>query len=296
MRGGDAARGTKFNVAEFDRCRLIESSFMNTFLAKKMLHQGSSQRVACSLEVASPIYQISPLARKLGAFVALSDDDLAMLDRLHQRRRNFVAGVDLVHQGQADQSAYILAKGWVCSYKILPNGARQIVDFQIPGDFLGLRSVLFRTADHNIEPVTPVEASEVIITDLLDAFARTPRLATAVLWAASRDEAMVVEHLVNLGRRNALERTAHYLLEFGARLKLVGLATRTGYACPLSQYMLADALGLSSVHVNRVLRQLREMGLLTFQKNHVTFDDFDSLVTLADFDKAYLDHDGPLLR
>jgi CRP-like cAMP-binding protein len=238
----------------------------------------------------------SPLARKLGAFVALSDEDLATLDRLHQRRRKFVAGVDLVHQGQSHQSAYILAKGWVCSYKLLPNGARQIVDFQIPGDFLGLRSVLFRTADHNIEPVTKVEASEVIMGDLLDAFARTPRLATAVLWAASRDEAMVVEHLVGIGRRNALERMAHFLLELGARLMLVGLGTKAGYACPLSQYMLADALGLSAVHVNRVLRQLREMGLVTFQRGHVTIDDFAGLVALADFDKAYLDHDGPLLR
>lgn len=242
------------------------------------------------------VVQDSPLARKLGAFVALSDVDLATLDRLHQRRRTFVAGVDLVHQGQTDQSAYILAKGWACSYKLLPNGARQIVDFQIPGDFLGLRSVLFRTADHNIEPITMVEASEVIITDLLDAFANTPRLATAVLWAASRDEAMVVEHLVGIGRRNALERTAHYLLEFGARLMLVGLGTKEGYACPLSQYMLADALGLSAVHVNRVLRQLREMGLVTFQRGRVTIDDFDGLVTLADFDMAYLDHGGPLLK
>jgi CRP-like cAMP-binding protein len=238
----------------------------------------------------------SPLARKLGAFVALSDEDLATLERLHQRRRIFVAGVDLVHQGQTNQSAFILANGWVCSYKLLPNGDRQIVDFQIPGDFLGLRSILFRTADHNIEPVTRVEASEVLITDLLDAFASMPRLATAVLWAASRDEAMVVEHLVGIGRRNALERTAHYLLEFGARLRLVGLATKEGYGCPLSQFMLADALGLSAVHVNRVLRQLREMGLLTFQKGHVTFDNFDGLVELAGFDKAYLDHDGPLLR
>ena len=238
----------------------------------------------------------SPLARKLAAFVALSDADLAMLDRLHQRRRSFVPGVDLVHQGQTDQSAYILAKGWVCSYKLLPSGSRQIVDFQIPGDFLGLRSVLFRTADHNIEPVTTVEASEVLAGDLLGAFAQTPRLATAVLWAASRDEAMVVEHLVGIGRRNALERTAHYLLEFGARLKLVGLGTTEGYDCPLSQFMLADALGLSSVHINRVLRQLREQGLLTFQKGHVTFDDFDALVKFANFDITYLDHDGPLLK
>lgn len=268
---------------------------MDTF-SKSAFHQGALQRVARSYAPVLPVIQSSPFARKLGAFVALSDQDLATLDRLHQRRRNFVAGVDLVHQGQANQSAYILAKGWVCSYKILPNGMRQIVDFQIPGDFLGLRSVLFRTADHNIEPVTEVEASEVLVTDLLDAFSRTPRLATAVLWAASRDEAMVVEHLVDIGRRSALERTAHYLLELGARLKLVGLSTRTGYDCPLSQYMLADALGLSAVHVNRVLRQLREMGLLTYQKGRVTFDDFERLVALADFDKAYLDHDGPLLR
>ncbi len=217
----------------------------------------------------------SPLARKLGNFVALTSVELKVLDDLHGRRRKFSVGRDLVLQGQSDQAAYIVAEGWVCSYKLMKDGSRQVIDFQIPGDFLGLRSVLLRTADHNIEPVTPVEASEVLASDLLDAFSSTPRLATAVLWAASRDEAMVVEHLVGIGRRNAMERTAHFLLELGARLKLVGLATREGYACPLSQYMLADALGLSAVHVNRVLRELRETGLLSFQKGQVTFLDFD---------------------
>ena len=238
----------------------------------------------------------SPLARKLGAFVALSEPELAALAVFHQRRRTFEPGVDLVRQGQLGQLAYILADGWVCSYKLLPSGTRQIVDFQVPGDFLGLRSVLFRTSDHNVEAMTKVEVSEVLPNDLIDAFANTPRLATAVLWAASRDEAMVVEHLVDIGRRNALERTAHFLLELGARLKLVGLGTRQGYACPLSQYMLADALGLSAVHINRVLRQLREEGLLTFRSGQVIFDDFERLVELADFDTAYLDQDGPLLR
>ena len=87
----------------------------------------------------------SPLTRKLSAFVALSSKELAVLERLHQRRRSFVAGRDLVHQGQTDQAAYILASGWVCSYKLQPDGTRQIVDFQIAGDFLGLRSVLLRT-------------------------------------------------------------------------------------------------------------------------------------------------------
>jgi CRP-like cAMP-binding protein len=238
----------------------------------------------------------SPLARKLGAFVALSEPELAALEIFHQRRRSFEPGVDLVRQGQLGQSAYILADGWVCSYKLLPSGTRQIVDFQVPGDFLGLRSALFRTADHNAEAITRVEVSEVSSNDLMEAFAHTPRLATAVLWAASRDEAMVVEHLVDIGRRNALERTAHFLLELGARLKLVGLGSKEGYTCPLSQYMLADALGLSAVHINRVLRQLREEGLLTFRSGQVVFDDFVGLVKLADFDTAYLDQDGPLLR
>ncbi len=238
----------------------------------------------------------TPFARKLGAFVALSDDEMSALDRLHDRRRAFPVGRDMVHQGQTDSSAYILAEGWVCSYKLLSGGARQIVDFQIPGDFLGLRSVLFRTADHNIEPVTRVEASEVLVEDLLDTFRKTPRLATAVLWAASRDEAMVVEHLVGIGRRDARERTAHFLLELGARLKLVGLGSTSGYACPLSQSLLSDALGLSAVHVNRVLRELREDGLVTFQYGQVEIHDLDRLVKLADFDMAYLDHDGPLLK
>lgn len=201
-----------------------------------------------------------------------------------------------MYQGQTHQAAYILAEGWVCSYKLLRDGSRQIVDFQVPGDFLGLRSVLFRTADHNIEPVTKVEASEVLESDLLDAFETAPRLATAVLWAASRDEAMVVEHLVGIGRRNALERTAHFLLELSARLMLVGRGTKEGFACPLSQYLLADALGLSAVHINRVLRELREDGLLTFQRGQVTIHNFDKLVKLAEFDQAYLDQGGPLLR
>jgi CRP-like cAMP-binding protein len=184
----------------------------------------------------------------------------------------------------------------VCSYKLLSGGGRQIVDFQIPGDFIGVRSLLLRTSDHSIEALTRIEVSEVSASELIDAFAKAPRLATAVLWAVSRDEAMVVEHLVGIGRRNALERTAHFLLEIGARLRLVGLGSSAGYACPLSQYQLADALGLSAVHLNRVLRQLREMGLLTFRDGEVVYDDFRRLVNLVAFDMTYLDQEGPLLR
>lgn len=239
--------------------------------------------------------QIKPLARKLGAFVALSEVELSVLEGLHERRRTFVAGRDLVHQGQTDQATYILISGWACSYKLLEDGQRQIVDFQIPGDFIGLRSVVLHISDHSVEPVTDIEVTEVHVSDLFRAFAETPRLATAVLWAASRDEAMVVEHLINIGRREAEVRVAHFLLELCARLTLVALGSKAGYACPLTQYLMADALGLSSVHVNRVLRKLREAGMVTFRDGFVTFDDYDRLVEFADFEMTYLDQAGPLL-
>ncbi len=234
--------------------------------------------------------------RKLSAFVALSDDELAALERLQQRHRSFVAGRDLVQQGQSKQAAYILSAGWVCSYKLQMDGSRQIVDFQIPGDFLGLRSVLLHTSDHSVEPITDILAAEILVDDLLETFAQTPRLATAILWAGSRDEAMVVEHLVDIGRRDADARMGHFLLELGARLTLIGMGCKEGYACPLTQYHFADALGLSAVHVNRVLRQLREDGLVTFRDGKVTFHDHDRLAELAEFDPEYLDQDGPLLK
>lgn len=242
------------------------------------------------------IIETRPLARKLGAFVALSKAELLVLERLHKRRRTFVAGRDLVHQGQADHAAYILLSGWACSYKLLHDGQRQIVDFQILGDFLGLRSVVLHVSDHSIEPITDIEVTEVHGSDLFEAFAETPRLATAVLWTASRDEAMVVEHLVGIGRRGAAERMAHFLLELGARLSLVGMGDRAGYDCPLTQYLIADALGLSAVHVNRVLRQLREQGMVTFREGRVTFDNYDRLAEFADFELSYLDQVGPLLK
>jgi CRP-like cAMP-binding protein len=228
--------------------------------------------------------------------MSLTDQELDALRGLDPRSRTFVAGRDLVHQGQTDQSAYIIEEGWVASYKLLEDGARQIIDFQIPGDFLGLRSVLLGTSDHSVEPLVDIKAFEVLATDLINAFAQSPRLAAAILWAASRDEAMVVEHLVSLGRRSAEERLAHFLLELGARLSLIGMGTSSGYSCPLTQYHLADALGLSAIHVNRVLRRMREHGLLTFQDGHVTFDDYDSLVRLAGFDPVYMDMDFPIIK
>ncbi len=232
--------------------------------------------------------QNSPFARKLSAYLELSGPDLAALSDVYDRRRKFPAGQDLISQGQENSSAFILMKGWACSYVLLEDGSRQIIAFHIAGDTLGLRSILFRGSDHNVEAITNIEASEVLISDLASAFGRSTEMATAILWSASRDVSALVANLVGLGRRSAAERIAHCLLELATRLHEVDLCDMHSFDCPLSQYQLADALGLSAVHVNRVLRELHESGLMTFQKRRVTLDDFDGLVAFAQFDRTYL--------
>jgi CRP-like cAMP-binding protein len=236
----------------------------------------------------------SALLRKLNCFLPLGRDEIAALARLESRRQPVTAGAELVHEQQAGHPAYILEQGWACSYKLVPDGGRQVIDFPIPGDVIGLRSVLLRTSDHSISAVTDLTVAEVSAAQMLDTFERLPRLAAAFLWAASRDEAMVVEHLVNIGRRTALVRTAHFLVELGLRLQLVGLGSPATYDCPLNQYLLADALGLSAIHVNRTLRQLRERGLLTFREGRIEIQDLPRLRQLAGHHSGYMDQGNGL--
>ncbi len=228
------------------------------------------------------------LTRKLSAFLPLSPEEQGRLAELQSKPFKVKRGKQLVHEGQSGHQALILQSGWGCSYKLLPNGSRQIISFPVAGDCVGLRSVLLRTADHSFSALTDAVVSTVDSGRILQTFNEFPRLGVAILWAASRDEAMVVEHLVSVGRRNAIERTAHFFMELAERLSLVGLASETEFKCPLSQYVLADALGLSAIHVNRVLRQLRERDLLTVQRGKVEIYDLNGLRKLAGYRGGYL--------
>jgi len=234
-------------------------------------------------------YPADALARKLSAFETLGPEELRMLDGLQQARTRIAAGKEVVYEGQHHHAAYILRSGWACSYKRLRDGSRHIIDIQIPGDFLGLRSLLLRRSDHSFVTITDVELSRISADQALTVLREAPRLATALLWAASRDEAMVVEHLVGISRRDAFERTTHFLLELGARLKLVGYGTGDSYPCPVSQSILADTLGMTAIHLNRVLRQLREARLIFFREGTVVFPDMARAAELTGFDRAYLD-------
>ena len=230
----------------------------------------------------------SILAKKLNTFLPLSSMDLEYLAEMQSAPIKVKRGKHLIQQGQTGHKAFVLQSGWACSYKDLSNGKRQIISFPIAGDCVGLRSVLLRTADHSFSALTDAVVSPVAGTDIVKCVTEYPRLGAALLWAASRDEAMVVEHLVNIGRRSAIERTAHFFMELAERLNLVGLASEAEFDCPLSQFVLADALGLTAIHVNRVLRQLRERDLLTLQKGTIKIHDLNRLRKLAGFEGGYL--------
>jgi CRP-like cAMP-binding protein len=232
--------------------------------------------------------QLSILAKKLSTFLPLTPQELKCLAEMQSVQVAVKRGKQLTQEGQTGHKAFVLQAGWACSFKDLPSGSRQIISFPIAGDCVGLRSVLLKTADHSFSALTDAVVSPVEGMHIMKCVTEYPRLGAALLWAASRDEAMVVEHLVNIGRRSAIERTAHFFMELAERLNLVGLATEAEFKCPLSQYVLADALGLTPIHINRVLRQLRERDLLTLQKGSVRIHDLDGLRKLAGFQGGYL--------
>lgn len=232
---------------------------------------------------------ISVLERKLASVATLSGNERTLLATLEAKSR-YVAGKELVDLGaEAGGSTWLIGNGWVYSYALLADGRRQIIGFHVAGDLIGRGGQLTTGGRHLY-----ATASDCVLCTLdqaaLDEILRgRTSLAEALRWAAARDAAIIEQHLVSIGRRSAAARLVHLLLEVGARLEAVQLADPGGYRCPLTQEVIADALGLTNVHVNRLLRRLRDQGLLTFVRGFVTFEDKDRLMALAEYDPAYLD-------
>jgi CRP-like cAMP-binding protein len=220
-------------------------------------------------------------ARKIDAVVQLSEMELGFLADLQSASFTLGRGAELRHGGEFPQVAYILQAGWASSFKMLPDGRRQIMTFAAPGDCVGLNSALLRTAEHSLAALTDAVVTRIDAPRLEQMFSEFPYLGTAALWTASRDKAMLV-----VRRRTAIERAARFFLELFDRLTLVGLASQDEFDCPLDRHALADALGLSAIHVSRVLRQLRERGLLTFGGRRVAIHDPIALKTLASYEST----------
>ena len=219
------------------------------------------------------------LVRRLSHLADLSPKDLALIESLADRTEEVQAGTELIREGEALNSPRLLMAGWACRFRTLPDGRRQIFEFILPGDIYGL---CLRPQAIALTPVVIADAgrlSEAVTTGSEN----YPGLTQACYATASLDEAYLLNQLMRVGRQTAYERTAHFILEIHERLSLVGLAGETTVAIPLTQEIMADALGLSVVHLNRTLQQLRRNELIEFKSGLVRLLQPDRLSEIANF-------------
>lgn len=203
---------------------------------------------------------------------------------------------DVLVAGQHYETLFINHDGWLFRYKILHHGARQILDFILPGQIFGMQACLFNTSLYSVSTITDASISAIPF-DMIDSiFERSPRFAKALFWSAACESAILGEHLIDTARRSAYERVSHLLLELFVRLRAVGLTDDTSFHMPLTQELIGDALGLTTVHVNRTLRSLREDKLIAIEGKRVTLVDFEALSLLSNFENLYLHETAHALR
>lgn len=182
----------------------------------------------------------------------------------------------------------LLLDGMMGRVKDLRNGQRQITELHVPGDFVDLHSFTLKSLDHGILTLTPCSVALVPHDRLAGITREHPHLARVFWFTTNVDASIQREWTVSLGRRSAIERMAHLFCELRVRLGLVGLADDSGYALQLTQGELSECLGLTPIHINRVLKQLREADVVEFRGGRVTIRDWAALQRIADFDPAYL--------
>ena len=235
------------------------------------------------------------LALRLQAFTRLSQDDLAAIDQLAKRGlRDIGARRDLLQEGDPPRVVNLILDGWASRYKTLPDGRRQIVGLFLPGDLCDMNVYLLKQMDHNIGAITALRVAEITREDFERLLARHPRLAEALFWNELVTVAIQREWTLNLGQRSAYERIAHLLCETFLRLRTVGLTSDSMCPFPLTQLDIADASGLTAVHVNRTLQELRRDRLIELQSRILTIPDLEALKSAALFNDNYLhlNHEG----
>jgi CRP-like cAMP-binding protein len=228
------------------------------------------------------------LVRKLGNFAPLTTQDEQVIESIGSSDESFAPGAVIIGEGDAPRSVFVLTEGIACRYRDMPDGRRQIMTFLLPGDMCDLHVFLVGAMDHSISALSPVRLSAIARPRILDLLFNRPRIAAALWWSSLQEEAILRERIVALGRRNAHGRIAYLLCELLWRYQAVGLDLDRVVSLPLSQVDLADTLGLTPVHVNRVLKQLREDGLVALSNRMMTILDLGRLQAIAGFDSSYL--------
>ncbi len=202
--------------------------------------------------------------------------------------KDYPARHHLVRRGEPVDQSMMLVEGYVTRYMDDREGYRQLVSVHIPGDFVDLHGFPTGRLDHDIGTLGPVRMALFDHQTLVGITERHPELTRFLWFATLTDAAMHREWIFRLGRLGADGRLAHFFCELNARLQLVGLAENGRFELPLTQPDLAEACGLTGVHVNRTLRSLREQGLLVFKNGQVEITDHAGLCALAEFESDYL--------
>ena len=230
----------------------------------------------------------NPLIRKLERLAALTLAEKQALEGAVARSRDFPPGVDLIQAGERPTDCTLLLEGWACRYKLVPKGKRQITGFVIPGDLCDLDGLVMGSMDHSVSTLTAAKVALIpreLLSGLMNSY---PAIARA-LWQETLAEAAIArEWVVNVGARPAYGRIAHVLCEMGLRLQAAGLGDRSRFEFPVTQADLADATGMTNVHVNRTLQEMRSDGLLTWTGSEVVIPDWKRLQKAGTFSADYL--------
>lgn len=229
----------------------------------------------------------SPLVAKLETVTDLAADDREALASIITQAKQIRARRNVIREGDKPDFVHLVVQGWAARYKLLPDGSRQITAFLIPGDFCDLHVTVLREMDHSIMTLTPARIA-FISRAAMDNLTERPRLVRAFWWTTLVDEAVLRAWVVNVGRRDAQQAIGHLICELYVRMRNVGLVTDHSFELPLTQEEIGDALGLTPVHVNRVLQRMRSDGLITFRKGSVTIHEYRTLEKASGFNANYL--------
>lgn len=239
-------------------------------------------------------YAGPPVALKLQAFTKLSAEDREALDRVSKRVRVVEPRRDLIREGDKPTHVHLTLQGWAARYKTLPDGKKQIVGLFVPGDFCDLNVYILKAMDHSIGAVTRLKVAAIAPEEMDELTSKYPRVTQALLWQELVTAATHREWMLNMGQRSAYERLAHLFVELYMRLRTVGLTHNGTCDFPLTQTDLAEATGLTSVHVNRMLQDLRRDGLIELERKQLRIPDLPRLMDVSMFNPNYLhlDHEG----
>ena len=237
---------------------------------------------------------MTALALRLEAFTRLSSEDKAVLAKVSKTSRVIPPRRDLIREGENPKYIHLMLDGWACRYKTLPDGRRQIVAFFVPGDFCDLNVYVLRQMDHSIGAITRLSVADISRDEMDRLTANYPRITQALWWEALVNTAIQREWTLNVGQRTAYERLAHLLTELFLRLRTVNMTNGISCDFPLTQNDLADATGLTAVHVNRTMQDLRRDKLIQLERRRLTIPDLQRLMDAAMFNPNYLhlDHEG----